>query len=185
MTMQVLLSMVFGFGVVTLATVALLNAAGHRLFELQVLSRRGEDFSFVYTYNSEADAELRLAFSRLPLRLGGAAIVVVLLTYGLFFWSTVSASTQAPVPVAVVEGVARQSAIGTIAWAAIGMYVMALVVVTTSLSARLYSAISTFRSDPLPRQSALYRGSVKLSEDGPHIPRTFRYAVDVRATSQE
>ena len=72
MTMQVLLSMVFGFGVVTLATVALLNAAGHRLFELQVLSRRGEDFSFVYTYNSEADAELRLAFSRLPLRLGGA-----------------------------------------------------------------------------------------------------------------
>lgn len=183
MTMQVLLSMVFGFGVVTLATVALLNAAAHRLFELQVLSRRGEDFSFVYTYNSEADAELRLAFSRLPLRLGGAAIVVVLLTYGLFFWSTVSASTQAPVP--VVEGVARQSAIGTIAWAAIGMYVMALVVVTTSLSARLYSAISTFRSDPLPRQSALYRGSVKLSEDGPHTPRTFRYAVDVRATSQE
>ena len=70
MTMQVLLSIVFGFGVLTLAAVALLNAAGQRLYELQVLDKRSRDFAFVYTYSSKPAADLRLSFSRLPLRLG-------------------------------------------------------------------------------------------------------------------
>ena len=49
MTTEILLPMVFGFGVLTLATVALLNAAGHRLHELQVMDQQGSRFAFAYT----------------------------------------------------------------------------------------------------------------------------------------
>lgn len=67
MTTEILLPMVFGFGVLTLATVALLNAAGHRLHELQVMDQQGPRFAFAYTYSSKAAAELRLSFWRPPL----------------------------------------------------------------------------------------------------------------------
>lgn len=183
MTTQALLTVVFGFGVVTLATVALLNVAGHRLHELQLLNKRDRDFAFMYTYSSERAAKLRVSFSRLPLWLGGAAVVVVSLTYGLVFLSEASPKSQ--VQVKATDEVVYPSIVDQITWAAVGAYVLTLVGITSVLSARLYRVLRTFNSMPFPNQAVLYRGTLKLSEDGPESPRTFRYAGDVRAIPHE
>ena len=149
MTMQVLLSIVFGFGVLTLAAVALLNAAGQRLYELQVLDKRSRDFAFVYTYSSKPAADLRLSFSRLPLRLGSTAVVAVLVTYGLFVWAGSGAS-----PTSVqAEGGVHPSLAEIITWTMMGAYVLALVGIATVLSTRLYGVLSTFRRGPFPDQA--------------------------------
>ena len=132
MTTSDVLTIVFGFGIITLATVALLNVAGHRLHELQILDRRGRDFAFVYTYSSKAAADLRVWFSRLPLWLGVAAVAGVSLTCGLFVWATLAS-----------EDGLQPSLVDVITWGATGTYVIALVGVTTWLSARLYGAMGT------------------------------------------
>lgn len=143
MTLQVLLSMAFGFGVLALATVALLNTAGHRLHELEVFDRDGPNFAFVYRYNSKAAARLRLWFSRLPLFVGLGAFVAILVTYGLH---AVATAVHPPQHTQALP-------IDILTWTMLimGGYVLILVLVASILSAGLYHAIRIFRSTPFTR----------------------------------
>lgn len=159
MTPQVLLSMVFGFGVLALATIALLNAAGHRLHDLEVFDREGRSLAFVYRYSSQSAARLRVWFSRLPLFVGLGAFVAVSTTYVLYEATAVPLSQDD-------HGTQRHlMPIDVLTWTMVimGGYVLVLVFVTSILSAGLYHAIGIFNHS-LPRMPSAKR-------DLPHLPR--------------
>ena len=78
MILQILLTIVFGFGVLTLATVALLNAAGHRLHDGERLKYSGGKVQFMYKYPNDKAEKLRIWFARLPVWLGIAATIAVI-----------------------------------------------------------------------------------------------------------
>ena len=137
MTSQILLSMVFGFGIITVATVALMNTAGLRLFDLEALGKEeGRKLAFAYRYDSKLAASLRVWFARMPLFLGLGAVVAVLSTYGLYVDSTESTS------------------MGALAWRIMAGYVLVLVLVTAVFSAVLYKAIGIFTTAPFPSTSS-------------------------------
>lgn len=140
--------MAFGFGVLALATVALLNVAGHKLHDLEVLDREGRNFAFVYRYDSNAAARLRKWFSRLPLLVGFGALVAMLATFGLFAEATAVRPRQ--------DTQGASTPIDAFTWTMVimGGYVLVLVIVTSILSAGLYHAIRIFRSIPFPKTSS-------------------------------
>ena len=140
MTLQVLLSMVLGFGVLTLATVALLNAAGHRLHDLELLGKSGLECAFVYKYSSRPAANLRLWFSRLPWFLLFGALVAMACTFALHC-KAVHVSEQE----VDTKGTAMPV---NWTWVTMALYVLVLLVVTTVMSRRLYNAINIFRRVP-------------------------------------
>ena len=134
--LQVMLSMILGFGILTVATVALLNVAGHRLHDLEAFEKRGRECAFVYKYNSKAAADLRLWFARLPWFLLFGAFVAIGLTLGLLVEATTRFSEQGAQDAKVLD------------WMSLIMatYVLILVLVTTVMSGILYNAIGVFNS---------------------------------------
>ena len=59
MILQILLTIVFGFGVLTLATVALLNTAGHRLHDGERKGFANNAVQFEYKYPTDDAGRLR------------------------------------------------------------------------------------------------------------------------------
>lgn len=139
MILSMLLTMVFGFGVVTLATIALLNVAGLRIHDLREV-KRGEGSVFVYAYISKEANDLREAIGKLPRWLTWGAIMAVLFT-------TVLTATYAFVvgsPIGVQEAVDSQNTmdhlepIGIITWVPVTGYVAVLLWIAGSISRRCY-----------------------------------------------
>ena len=136
MILQILLTIVFGFGVLTLATVALLNAAGHRLHDGKRLKYSGGKVQFMYKYPNDKAEKLRIWFARLPVWLGIAATTAVI-SAGVLY---VCAGPQPQLPPNEPDA-SHLSSISIITWVGMGLYVLALVVVTTVLSWRLYAVL--------------------------------------------
>ncbi len=136
MILQVLLTIVFGFGVLTLATVALLNTAGHRLFEGERLGFVDGQVQFAFRYPTDEAETLRRRFARLPLWLGWAGGVAVVFTAVLYF------STGPQPQLAPGEPDASHLKPGSIiTWTTMGLYVLWLVAVTAVLSRGVYTVL--------------------------------------------
>ena len=76
MILQILLTIVFGFGVLTLATVALLNTAGHHLHDGERRGFANNTVQFEYTYPTNNAERLRWWFAAIPvcLRFGSTSL---------------------------------------------------------------------------------------------------------------
>ena len=133
MILSVLLTMVFGFGVLTLATIALLNVAGLRVHDLREERRAGESI-LAYAYTSKGAYDLRSAVGKLPRRLKWGATVAVVLVMVLY------ASVESGASVDPQGGLGREhlTPVGIITWASIAAYVVALLWVAASISRRCY-----------------------------------------------
>ena len=136
MILQILLTIGFGFGVLTLATVALMNAAGHRLYDGERLGYAAGRVRFRYRYPTDRAEKLRKWFARLPLGLGLAATFMVVAAGSVYVFA-------GPQPQPPSDGLddSHLSPISIFTWAGMGVYVLALVVVTTVLSRRLYTVL--------------------------------------------
>ena len=146
MTLQVLLSMILGFGILTLATVALLNVAGHRLHDLEVFEKRGRECAFVYKYSSKAAAELRLWFARLPWFLLFGAFLAIGCTLALLVEAIAYFSERGAQD-------AQDAKVLDWMWLIMATYVLILVLVTTIMSGVLYGAIGAFNKVLPPTDS--------------------------------
>lgn len=78
MILQILLTIVFGFGVLTLATAALLNTAGHRLHDGERKGLANNAVQFEYKYPTDDAERLRWWFAIVPIWLGIAASMAVI-----------------------------------------------------------------------------------------------------------
>ena len=134
MILQILLTIVFGFGVLTLATVALLNTAGHKLHDGKRLGFAKGKVQFRYDYPSDDAETLRKWFARLPIWLGFAAAVAVVSAGALY----VCAGPQGHMAEAETS---HLNPVSVITWVGMGLYVLALVGVTTWLSRWLYAVL--------------------------------------------
>ena len=137
MILQILLTIVFGFGVLTLATVALLNTAGHRLHDGERRGFANQAVQFEYKYPTDDAARLRWWFAGLPIWLGMAASIAVISVGALYV------SIGARPRVRAGEGVyaSHLDPLSIVTWVGMGLYVLALVIVTTCLSRRLYTVL--------------------------------------------
>lgn len=138
MILQILLTIVFGFGVLTLATVALLNTAGHRLHDGERKGLANNAVQFEYKYPTDDAERLRGWFATVPIWLGIAASVAVT-SVGALYAMIGDQPQMRP-----EEGAAHTShldPVSIVTWVGMGLYVLALVVVTTWLSRRLYTVL--------------------------------------------
>ena len=138
MILQILLTIVFGFGVLTLATVALLNAAGHRLHDGERRGFANNTVQFEYKYPTNNAERLRWWFAVIPIWLGMAASIAVISVGALYV------AIGGRPRVQVGEGAAYTShldPLSIVTWVGMGLYVLALVIVTTWLSRRLYAVL--------------------------------------------
>ena len=139
MILSMLLTMVFGFGVITLATIALLNVAGLRIHDLREVKRDDESV-FAYAYVSKEAYDLRESVGKLPRWLTWGAIrrcVVYDDTDG-------NLRLVAGFPIGVQEAVDSQKTmdhlepIDIIVWVPITGYVAVLLWLAGSISRRCY-----------------------------------------------
>lgn len=133
MILSMLLTMVFGFGVLTLATIALLNVAGLRMHDLREEQRSGES-SVAYAYTSQGAYDLRSSVGKLPRRLKWGATLAVALVMGLYASVDPAASGDAQEAL----GGEHLTPVGIITWVSIAAYVVALLWVAASISRRCY-----------------------------------------------
>lgn len=133
MILQILLTIVFGFGVLTLATIALLNTAGHKLHGGERLGFAKGKVQFRYDYPSDDAETLRKWFARLPVWLGLAATVAVVSAGALYVCAGQGHQGQADS--------SHLQPVSVVTWVGMGVYVLALVVVTTWLSRWLYAVL--------------------------------------------
>ena len=146
MILQLILTMTFGFGVMTLATIALLNTAGHRLHDLHNIGE-GPEPTFIYTYISDHATRLRRWFATMPLALGIAAIVAIVAVGTMY---GVSDTPVPPEPQSNGEEKADRThleAQSIAMWVTVSFYVVALSGVTATFSFLSYKAIQQF---PVP-----------------------------------
>ena len=139
MILSMLLTMVFGFGVITLATIALLNVAGLRVHDLREVKRDDESV-FAYAYVSKDAYDIRESVGKLPRWLTWGAIIAVLFTTIL----TATYAFVAGLPIGVQEAVDSQKTmdhlepIGIITWVPITGYVAVMLWIAGSISRRCY-----------------------------------------------
>lgn len=133
MILSILLTMVFGFGVLTLATIALLNVAGLRVHDLREEGRPDESV-FTYAYASKRAYDLRSSVGKLPRRLKWGATVAVALVMVLYAWADPGSSTGAQ----GTSDSGHLTPVGIITWVSIAGYVVALLWVAASISRRCY-----------------------------------------------
>ena len=136
MILQILLTIVFGFGVLTLATIALLNTAGHRLYDGEHLGLSEGRAQFRYRYPTDKAEKLRKWFGRVPIGLGLAASIAVISAGALYAF----AGPQPQLPLGEQDA-SHLNPLSIITWVGMGLYVLALVIVTTALSRCLYAVL--------------------------------------------
>lgn len=139
MILSMLLTMVFGFGVITLATIALLNVAGLRVHDMREI-KLDDESAFAYAYVSKDAYDLRESVGKLPRWLTWGAIIAVLFTTIL----TATYAFVAGLPIGVQEAVDSQKTmdhlepIGIITWVPITGYVAVMLWIAGSISRRCY-----------------------------------------------
>ena len=141
MILSMLLTMVLGFGVITIATIALLNVAGLRVHDLREVKQQRESVVLAYTYNSQNAYKLRSSIGKLPRRLTWAATVGVLYLVGCYalvgfgFFDGVQDAVDSQ-KMDSTEHLGR--IVFIITWAPVTGYVTVLLWVAGSISKRCY-----------------------------------------------
>lgn len=142
MILAILLTMVFGFGVITLATIALLNVAGMRVHDLREVRRERSPSVFRYAYTSPSAYALRSSVGKLPRRLMWGAIIAV--SFVTASYAIVDSGTSVDAQECeCVDGqrtvdMRHLDPIGVITWVPITGYVVVLLWVAGSISRRCY-----------------------------------------------
>lgn len=152
MTVQLLLTTVFGFGGLTLAAAALLNTAGHRIYELQRTNAEvnpGDDLFFEYTYVTNNAESLRSAFTNLPRRLGIAAFSAIAFVGALYYLAMAQ-------PYLNEEEVEYSQVLSVVMLTTLSVYTVVLLAVVGSLIRRLFKVMQEF--DRVPRSHAASGG---------------------------
>lgn len=139
MIVSVLVTMLLGFGVITVATIALLNVAGLRVHDLREVKQQGESV-LAYTYTSHRAYKLRSSVGKLPRRLTWGATIGVLYVAVCFAFVSLgfSVHVQDAADGQKTAEIERLERIGIVTWAPITGYVMALLWVAGSISRRCY-----------------------------------------------
>ena len=143
--MQEALTIIFGVGVLTLATVALLNVACLRLHDVQKKDRKTSEGSgtdnrllYAYVYDGVRAFEAREKLRSLPAFLGwtGAGAIAFMQLLGGIAYLTTSPSE-------------RESAaiFDVVTWATIAAYVLALLFVAAWVSNKVYGVLSEVNRD--------------------------------------
>lgn len=143
--MQEALTTIFGFGVLTLAAIALLNVACLRLHEVQKKDEQGGPgkqrdgaagqagrFSYTYVYDSKRAFEARDTLRSLPSFLGWtgvAAIVFVQLLHGIARLTVIPHERE------------FAAVLGVITWMSAASYVLVLLCVAAVVSNKVYGAM--------------------------------------------
>ena len=138
MIFSILLTMVFGFGVITIATIALLNVAGLRLHDLREV-KHSDEFTFEYAYSTKSAYDLRTDVGKLPRRLTSAAVVALLFVTALN--ALAYALVDAPILGQSTANVGHLTPIAIITWLSITSYVAVLLCVAGSISTRCYAVL--------------------------------------------
>lgn len=142
MDFQILFSLAFAYGVLTLASIALFNVASIRLFDVQKLAEEDEDpkspsrcvFELVYT--GTPAVSLKKIVKNFPLVVGMSGSVV-----GLSWVSLCIAYV-------LRTGKDDSHFLGIVALATLAIYVFWLTVFTTVVSAKLHNVIQDVRLTP-------------------------------------
>lgn len=165
MILSMLLTIVFGFGVITVATIALLNVAGLRLHDLREIKQKDDNdqdkpvFEFVYT--STCARDLRDSFGKLPSRLMWGAIIAVLAVVCLYVFVGLTVDLQEATNAKQETGIQAAHPgrdaehlrpVNIITWMSIAGYVLALLFVAGSISGRCYVALSEDVHPQRPKQ---------------------------------
>lgn len=127
--MQEALTTIFGFGVLTLATIALLNVACMRLHDVQKKNDEASGFAYAYIYDGPKAHTARGDLRSLPSLLGwtGFVAIVMVQVLHLVAYSTSGTAT------AVLDAVT---------WMSIVSYVLVLLAVAAVVSNRVYGAMA-------------------------------------------
>lgn len=162
--MQEALTAVFGFGVLTVATVALLNVACLRLHDVQkkeqkkgkkdleggaeegpktAIGSEADELRYVYVYNSANAFAERDRLRHLPSFLawtGVGAIVLVQVLYGIAYLTAPHAGGDSPCACPSDRG--PVTVLDIITWMSIASYVLVLLCVAAWVSNRVYGVLS-------------------------------------------
>lgn len=140
--MQEVLTTTFGLGVLTVATVALLNVACLRLHDVQkrdsnttVKDKVGR-LLYAYVYDSTSAFEAREKLRNLPAFLGWTgvgAITVMQLLYGVAYWTTCPNE--------------RVAILDVITWMSIVSYVVVLLCIAAVVSNMIYGVLAEVNRD--------------------------------------
>ena len=144
MILPLILTMTFGFGVMTLATIALLNTAGHRLHDLHNVCG-GPEPTFVYTYIDDTATTLRRWFAAMPLGLGIAAIIAVVAVAAMYVMLDLPLP---PDPESNKADRTHLEARSILMWVTVSGYVVALSGFTATLSFFTYKTIQNYPHPP-------------------------------------
>ena len=141
---QEVLTTVFGFGVLTVATVALLNVACLRLHDVQKKDKTATDgsqmnrFVYVYVYDCASAFGARDKLRHSPSFLawmGVGAIVFVQILYGIAYLTTYPNEREST------------NILGVITWMSIASYVLALLCVSAVVSNKVYGVLDKVNRD--------------------------------------
>lgn len=141
---QEALTAIFGFGVLTVATVALLNVACLRLHDVQKKYENAADgsqpdrFLYVYVYDSMSAFAERDKLRHLPSFLawmGAGAIVLVQLLYGVAYLTACPNEEES------------NAILDVVTWVSILSYVLALLCVAAVVSNKVYRVLDKVNRD--------------------------------------
>lgn len=124
--MQEALTTIFGFGVLTLAAIALLNVACMRLHDVQKKAAEASRFAYAYIYDGPRAHTAREDLRSLPSLLGWTGFVAIVMVQVLHLVASGNSS-------AVLDAVT---------WMAIASYVLVLLAVAAVVSNRVYGAMA-------------------------------------------
>ena len=127
--MQEALTTIFGFGILTLATIALLNVACMRLHEVQKMAAEASRFAYAYVYDGPKAHTAREDLRSLPSLLVWTGFVAIAMVQVLHL---VAYSTSGP----------ATAVLNAVTWMSIVSYVLVLLAVAAVVSNRVYGAMA-------------------------------------------
>ena len=119
---------IFGFGVLTLAMIALLNVACMRLHDVQKRAAEASRFAYAYIYDGPKAHTAREDLRSLPSLLGWTGFVAIVMVQVLHLVDSASGNSS--------------SVLDAVTWMAIASYVLVLLAVAAVVSNRVYGAMA-------------------------------------------
>ena len=143
MILQLVLTLSLGFGVLSLASVALLNTAGHKLHDIRKVGKNpstGKTF-LTFICSSDEATMLRKSFARMPIGIcWGAAVGIAVLGLIAYFGIDPSITPKPDKPDSV-----HLQPYGVVLWASVSVYAGFLVYLTGRISRKFYKILQSVR----------------------------------------
>ena len=144
MILQLVLTLSLGFGVLSLASIALLNTAGHKLHDIRKVGKKPfnwKDLFNLYISSSDEATMLRKSFARMPIGIcWGAAVGIAVLGLIAYFGIDPSTTPKPGEPDSV-----HLQPYGVVLWASVSVYAGFLVYLTGRISRKFYKILQSVR----------------------------------------